>query len=78
MKIVKTNKGTYEAMKIIGSTFNFVGTYEYTLDGEIINGYEYEEVDGNNEDEFTPIAKVECNDGYFYATNYKDDVENRL
>jgi hypothetical protein len=79
MELIKTNKGTYEAMKIIRATFNCVGTYEYThQDGEIIEGYEYKEVNENFEDEFTPIAKVECSDGYFYATNHKNDIKNRL
>ncbi|MED4567604.1 hypothetical protein [Bacillus atrophaeus] len=65
-------------MKIIGATFNCVGTYEYILDNEFIEGYEYKEVNENNKDEFTPIVKVECTDGCFYATNYKNDVKNRL
>lgn len=78
MEFVKTNKSTYEAMKIIGATFNCVGTYEYILDNEVIEGYEYKEINENNKDEFTPIVKVECTDGYFYATNYKNDVKNRL
>jgi hypothetical protein len=78
MELIKTNKGTYEAMKIIGATFNCIGTYSYTLDGEVIEGYEYKEVNENFEDEFNPMAKVECADGYFYTTNHKDDVKNRL
>jgi hypothetical protein len=79
MELIKTNKNTYEAMKIIGATFNCVGTYKFThQDGEVIEGYEYKEVNENSEDEFTPIVKVECADGYFYTTNYKDDVKNRL
>ncbi|MDS9995222.1 hypothetical protein [Bacillus atrophaeus] len=36
MEFVKTNKSTYEAMKIIGATFNCVGTYEYILDNEVL------------------------------------------
>ncbi|MCY7947945.1 hypothetical protein P8891_05730 [Bacillus atrophaeus] len=79
MEFVKTNKSTYEAMKIIVATFNCVGRYKYILDNEIIEGYyEYKEVNEKNEDEFTPIVKVECIDGYFYATNHKNDVKNRL
>ncbi|MDM5298103.1 hypothetical protein QUF51_08020 [Bacillus pumilus] len=79
MELVKTDKGTYEAMRIIGATFNCVGTYKFThQDGEIIEGYEYKEVNEDNQDEFTPIVKVECADGYFYATNYKNDVKNRF
>ncbi|MFC8152131.1 hypothetical protein ACFUP3_20945 [Bacillus paralicheniformis] len=79
MEKLKTNKSTYEAMKIIGATFNCVGAYEYILDGEVIEGYErYEEVNENNKNEFMPIIKVECIDGYFYATNYKNDVKNHL
>ncbi|MED3677088.1 MULTISPECIES: hypothetical protein [Bacillus] len=78
MDFVKTNKHTYEAMEIIRATFNCVGTYEYILDNEVIKGYEYKEVNENYKSEFTPIIKVECIDGHFYATNYKNDVKNRL
>lgn len=79
MEIVKTNKNTYEAMEIIGATFNFVGRYKFThQDGEIIEGYWWEEVDENRKDEHVPVVKVKCKDGYFYATNYKNDVKNRL
>ncbi|MED4787079.1 hypothetical protein P9654_06910 [Bacillus atrophaeus] len=78
MEFVKTNKSTYEAMEIIRETFNCVGTYEYILDNEVIECYEYKEVNENYKDEFTPIIKVECTDGYFYATNYKNDVKNRM
>jgi hypothetical protein len=74
-----TNRSTYEAMKIIAATFNCVGSYRYThTDGELIEGYEYKDVNEDNQDQFTPVIKVVCSDGYFYATNYKDDVKNRL
>lgn len=78
MKTTKTNKSTYEAMNIIRETFNCVGTYKYILDNEIIEGYEYKEINENYHDQFTPILKVECSDGYFYATNHKDDVKNKF
>ncbi|WNO29755.1 hypothetical protein [Bacillus phage SDFMU_Pbc] len=79
MELIRTTKGTYDAMNIIRSTFNCVGSYEFThSDGELIEGYEYKGIDEDSQDEFTPIIKVECSDGYFYATNYKNDVKNRL
>ncbi|WP_425203643.1 hypothetical protein [Priestia megaterium] len=79
MKTIQTNIGTYEAMKIISATSNYVGVYEYThQDGELIEGYEYKEINKDHKNEFVPVVKVECADGYFYSTNYDDDVKIRL
>lgn len=66
-------------MEVIRKTFNFVGVYKFThSNGELIEGYQYDEVNKNNKDKNIPIIKVECEDGYFYTTNYKDDVEKHL
>jgi len=75
MKNYKTSLGTYEAMTKMQNTCEFLGSYNYTMeDGEVING-EWQTI---IEDEYTPIVKVECKNGYFCVTDYAKSVEKLL
>lgn len=71
----KIELNAYEAMAKMQKTCEFLGGYNYIMpDGEIING-EWQTI---TDDEYTPIAKVECKDGYFFTTNYRKSVEKLL
>ena len=75
MSNYKTELGTYEAMTKIQKTCEFLGEYNYTMhDGEVIIG-EWQTV---TDDGYTPIVKVECKDGYFCTTNYRNNIEKLL
>ncbi|MBI6005858.1 hypothetical protein H8J86_07820 [Clostridium perfringens] len=72
LPVIKSNISTYDTIKDLDNTSGvFIGEYVYILDGELIKGY-CDKLDFNNE--FIPICKVECNDGFLYATNYKNIV----
>ena len=73
MTTLKTTLGTYDAIKAVNKTCNFIGRYSYILDGEEINGYESKDL---KEDEFTPIVKLETADGWLICTNYKNVVNS--
>jgi len=71
----KTSLGTYEAMEKMRKTCEFLGSYNYAMeDGEVIAG-EWQTI---TEDEYTPIVKVECKNGYFCVTDYTKNVEKLL
>lgn len=74
LKEFNTNKGAYETIQILSKTFNSIGEYKYTLDnGEEIDGYDRKL---NYDDPFTPIVRINCNNGYVIVTNYKNQIED--
>lgn len=74
---MNTTANTYETINLLRATAGVtVGNYEYDLDGEMIDGYVDEITETLSENKFIPVVRIECNDGWVEATNYKNTLEN--
>lgn len=77
MKALVSKLSTYEAIKLLDRTSGVsVGNWEYHLDGEVETGYVYDLSAIN--DEYLPVVRVYCTDGWLDAVNYKDILINLI
>lgn len=74
---MKTTANTYETINLLRATAGVtVGNYVYDLGGETIDGYVDETTIVLNKNKFIPVVRIECNDGWVEATNYRNTLEN--
>lgn len=77
MKALVSKLSTHEAIKLLDKTSGVsVGNWEYHLDGEVESGYIYDLSAIN--DEYLPVVRVYCSDGWLDVTNYKDVVKGLI
>ena len=74
---MKTTVNTYETINLLRATAGVtIGDYKYNLDNEVIEGYDYETTENLSKNKFIPVVRIECNDGWVEATNYKNTLDN--